>query len=909
MATVQELLVKITGDASQFKKAVNETKSAATEIGSAFESVGAKITSIGKTATATLTVPIAAASTAAVKNFAEVDKTMQLTNATMANTEQEAKLLESAMEGAAQTSVFGMQDAATATLNFARAGLTAKEAADALAPAMNLAAGEGGDLDIVSQGLVATINGFGDSFSNASAYADVFANACNNSALDVNSLADAMSIAAPIFSAAGYSINDAALYMGVMADAGIPASEAANSLKTGLARLISPAKEGSEWLDQLGVSVTNADGSMKDSLTIQRELHDAFANLSESEQIAAASAIFGKNQMSKWLALINTAPADVEDLSKKLEQQGTTIEMADAMMSGFGGSLERLKSSIDVASYSFGQALAPAISKVATQIQNLVNLFNSLSEEQQQAIAQIAVGVAALGPILIVVGKLVSGVGGIITLVGKLGPMLSNLTSLFSGAAGATEAVGAAATTASVSLGTVATVVGIVIVAIIDIVAAIYSLIESFGGVEGTLARFKQAFSEIVASVKKTAENLGLSDKIDRLKEKFKELLSSLGDMKSFWEIVITVLTKVAAVLGSNLVSAFNLVIDVITAVIGLMTGIIKIISGLADIIVGVFTGDMDKAANGFKKIWEGVATWLEALVVGIISIVLDLVQNIIQFFASLKYNLIGDPIVIDLVEGILNYFNDLFTKSIQLFSSLVEKVIQFFTNLKDKVIELAQKIKDKVVELFTTVKQKVIELAQNLKDKVVEHFTTLKEKVIEKATQLKDKAQEKFTELKTAIVNKMKEVVDDVKQKVDELVSKFDGIDLTDIGKNVVSGFLKGLKSGWDDVKDWVSDSCSSIKGKFESAMKIGSPSKLFFQYGKWIDEGLVNGLNSGLPDINGAIDKMNQNVSTNFNAIVGDGAMGANQTINLNGDYMFQDKASMDYFLNRMQLAIQRA
>lgn len=91
---------------------------------------------------------------------------------------------------------------------------------------------------------------------------------------------------------------------------GIEADKAANSLKTGLARLISPAKEGYEAMKQLGIEVTNADGSMKDSITIQRELHEAFGKLSESEQIAAASAIFGKNQMAPWLALINTAPED-----------------------------------------------------------------------------------------------------------------------------------------------------------------------------------------------------------------------------------------------------------------------------------------------------------------------------------------------------------------------------------------------------------------------------------------------------------------------------------------------------------------------------------------------------------------------------------------------------------------------
>ena len=389
--------------------------------GEKMKEFGGKVEDAGKTLTTHVTLPLAAVGAAGVASFAEVDKTMQLTNKTMGNTAEEAELLNKAMKDAAANSTFGMKDAATATLNFARAGLDAEQAAAALAPAMNLAAGEGGNLDTVSGGLVATINGFHGSFEEAGHYADVFAAACNNSALDVDSLSSAMSVAAPIFSAAGYTVNDAALYMGVMANNGIEADKAANSLKTGLARLVSPAKEGYEAMKQLGIEVTNADGSMKDSVTIQKELHDAFSKLSESEQIAAASAIFGKNQMAPWLALINTAPEDVGALDESLRTcAGTTDEMAQAMMSGFGGSLEKLKSSIDVLVTSIGEALAPTIQKVAEFIQGLVDKFNSLTPAQQETIVQIGLVVAAIGPLLIVVGKVISSIGTIMTWAPKI---------------------------------------------------------------------------------------------------------------------------------------------------------------------------------------------------------------------------------------------------------------------------------------------------------------------------------------------------------------------------------------------------------------------------------------------------------------------------------------------------------
>ena len=389
--------------------------------GNKLKDVGSGMTSVGKNLSMAITAPLAAAGAKGVQTYAEVDKTMALANKTMGNTADEADELNTAMKKAAAASKYGMEDAANAALNFARAGLKAGEAADTLAPAMNLAAGEGGDLDTVSAGLVATIKSFHGEFGEAADYADVFAAACNNSALDVNGLSQAMSVAAPVFSSAGYNVKDAALYLGIMANAGIDAEKGATSLKTGLARLVAPAKQGAEAMAALGFSVTNADGSMKDSLTVHRELHEAFSKLSESEQLAAASAIFGKNQMAPWLALINTAPESVNGLNTSLVNcKDLTTEMADTMMTGFGGSIEKLKSSIDVLLYSIGQALAPVLLQIVQHIQSLVDKFNELSPAQQEIIVKIGLAAAALGPLLILTGKLMSSVGTILTAAPKI---------------------------------------------------------------------------------------------------------------------------------------------------------------------------------------------------------------------------------------------------------------------------------------------------------------------------------------------------------------------------------------------------------------------------------------------------------------------------------------------------------
>ena len=576
---IKGLTIQIGGDTSGLEAAIKRTQKT-------LSTTGEKITSAGKSLTKAFTVPIVAAATVSVKKFAEVDKTMTLVNATMGNTTEEAQLLNAAMKKAAANSTYGMSDAAEAMLNFARAGLTAEEAANTIAPAMNLAAGEGGDLNTVSAGLIATINGFHGSFDEAARYADVFANACNNSALDVDSLSGAMSVAAPIFSAAGYSVEDAALYMGVMANNGIDADKAANSLKTGMARLISPAKQGAEWMEKLGINITNADGSMKDSVTVQKELNEAFSGLSESEQIAAASAIFGKNQMAPWLALINTAPGDVNALSEALQNEGTTAEMANAMMSGFGGSLEKLKSSIDVAATSFGEALAPIISKVAAAIQRLVDWFNSLDAEQQQMIATIALVVAAIGPLLIIIGTVISSISTIL-------PVLAAL------------------------MGPIGAIIG-AIAGVVAIVTTLWNTNEDFrNSIIGIWEEIKTAWDECVSGIKEALSELGINFE------------SSGSFIKTIW-------TEFCNMFAPAIKGAFEIVKNVIKTVLDAVRGIVQTVVKL---IQGDWKGAWESmkqtASNLVNNIWNTIKS-VFTTIWNYVSGIVGRLKNIFNFNWSL---------------------------------------------------------------------------------------------------------------------------------------------------------------------------------------------------------------------------------------------------------------------------------
>ena len=628
------------------------------EVGDKVREVGDKIAGFGQKMTTAVTLPIVAAGTKAAKSFYEVDKTMTLTNQTMGSTAEEAEMLDKAMQDAARNSVYSMNEAAEATLNFARAGLDATQAAQILAPAMALAAGEGGNLDTVSQGLVGTLNGFGDDFGQAAHYADVFANACNNSMLDVDSLANSMGIAANVFKTAGYSVEDAALYIGVMADKNIEAGEAANALKTGIARLVSPAKEGAAAMEELGISVTNADGSMKDTITIQKELHDAFAGLSESEQIAAASAIFGKMQMSKWLALINTAPEDVLKLADAIGVDNTAMEMSDAMMEGQAGSIMRLKSSLDVLMYSFGQIIAEYIQPLVDKLQELTDKFQSLDEEDKKHIVQIAAIIAAIGPALIIIGKVISAIGIIIS-----------------------------------GIGSVVSVIGGLITAISAIAAPVLIVI-------GVIAALVAAFVYFYNT------NEEFRNKVNEIWENIKTAVSSFFETcKAWFDAFVTWITPIVDAVSGAMSAIFELV----STIAGLLFDGIKakmeenkaFIQAALDALKIIFSSAWSVISNGVQFTLNLIKT--------IFSTFFNVVQNLAKAWTAV---LKGDW------KGALDFLKTAATTALdgvkRIFTSFKDSLTNVFKGIKESMLNWG---KDMIANLISGIKSKIGDVAQSMAD------------------------------------------------------------------------------------------------------------------------------------------------------------------------------------------------
>ena len=538
---------------------INETQSHLNDlggtlgaVGSQMQEVGGKISSVGEgaskvggTLTATVTAPLVAGAASAVTSFGDVDKQFRLVKATMGDTANSAEdfgNLWRTMSKDAAGSVYSMQDSADALLNFARQGFTAKQSADMLKPALSLAAGTGTDLSAVTSGLGNAMKAFGASSGEAANYADILAQAQAQANTDTSNLFDAMSVAAPICKTVGWDVKDLATIVDIFGDNSISGSEGANALKTGLARLAAPASSGAKSMTKLGLStgqtyaIFDNNGSMKDMQTVLGNLNKAFSGLSDQEKLEAASNIFGKNQMAKWLILMDTAPETVEQYRSARDScTDTADDMADSLMSGVGGSIEKLKSTFDVFKTKVGEDIQDPVKDAIDNVTGLMDKFLSLDEATQKQILSIAGIAAAIGPVLLIGGKLITGTGNVITAIGTITKGIGQLTTKCGG-------VGAAIESGLTSpMGLAAAGIGAFIITYKGLDAAFSAVLPGYQEQKDAINELKTAMNNVqtaneqmASTMKSQADSISTTGStLDLYKDKLNECFDAQGNLKS----------------------------------------------------------------------------------------------------------------------------------------------------------------------------------------------------------------------------------------------------------------------------------------------------------------------------------------------------------------------------------------
>lgn len=414
--------------------------------GQKMQSVGKKMESAGKELTTKVTLPLMGIGAAAVKVGSDFEAGMSEVQAISGAMGSDLEKLEEKAKELGATTKFSASESAEALKYMAMAGWDTTQMLDGLDGVMMLAAASGENLGTVSDIVTDALTAFGMQASEAGDFADLLANTSSKANTNVSMLGESFKYVAPLFGSLGYSAEDAALALGLMANAGIKSSQAGTSLRSAITNLVNPTGNMAAAMDDLGLSITDANGEMLPFKDVMDELRSKFAGLTEEQQAQYAASIFGKEAMSGMLAIINAGEEDYEKLTKATrEYNGAASEMAETMEDNLQGELTKLKSALEGVGIQICEILVPHLQKLVEKIQEAVEWFSNLSLATQETIVKIGLLAAAIGPLLLIGGKLVGSIGSIVSLFGKFSVSAATASTATTGVATGFSAAGLAA--------------------------------------------------------------------------------------------------------------------------------------------------------------------------------------------------------------------------------------------------------------------------------------------------------------------------------------------------------------------------------------------------------------------------------------------------------------------------------
>lgn len=571
--------------------------------GSATKALGEDITDLGRSMTLGLTVPIVAAGGAATSVAANFDDAMSQVQGALGGASADMDGLRNLALQLGADTVFSATESAQAMVELAKGGLTeAQIKGGALAASMDLAAAGQLNLADAAATTVQMMGSFGLGAGDATRIANALAGAANASSADVSDLTQAMSQCSAQASLAGWSLEDTAAALALFADHGVKGSDAGTSLKTMLQRLAAPTDQAAEAIAAYGLNIRDSNGKMKDISGIADELTGKLGGLSDAERDAALQTIFGSDASRAAAILMQSGSEGLAKYIAATNDATAAETMANAQKGELSWALENMGGAVESASIAFGTALAPAITAVAGVIGNVAEAFASLPAGVQTGIAVVLALVAALGPLLMVIGSVVAALPaiseGFAVLGGALAIPLAPAAAVMAAIAAIAAAIYSAWTTSETFRAAV--------MAGVDAISSKVQEICAF------LAPYVQAFlDQIVSTVQVAMDTLG-------------PVIGAV--LTVIVSTVVPILTSIMDTVAQVLATILATVTNVMAAVSTVIQGAWQIISGIFQTVLGVIlavtTGDFTMLQQGVTSIMQGTMVAINGVMQTILSIV-----------------------------------------------------------------------------------------------------------------------------------------------------------------------------------------------------------------------------------------------------------------------------------------------
>ena len=777
-------------------------------LGETLQSAGDKISGVGQKLLP-VTAGVTALGTIAVKTGADFDSAMSKVAAVSGATGSEMDALREKAHEMGSKTKFSASEAADAMNYMAMAGWKTNDMLSGIEGIMNLAAASGEDLASTSDIVTDALTAFGLSASDSGHFADILAAASSNANTNVSMMGETFKYAAPVLGSLGYSAEDSAIAIGLMANAGIKSSQAGTALRSAITNLAKPTDTVASAMEQYGISLTDSSGKMYSLRELMEQLRQKLGGLSEAEQAQVAASLFGKEAMSGMLAIINGSPADFEKLSNAIDTcsdtvdgyNGTTEKMAAVMQDNLAGQVTILKSQLEELAISFSDILMPTIRSIVSRIQELVDKLNQLDPQTKETIAKIALVAAALGPMLVVLGKTISSVGTVFSAVSKLPALFSAVQS----------GIGAITGALGVSLGP-----------LLAIIAAVATLVAAFVHLWKTNDEFKSNIIAIWEQIKSTFTGLtqGITDRLNALGFDFESFTDVL---KAAWDGLCNLLAPIFEGVFQNISNIFS--------------GFADILLNSLDVLIGLFTGDWEQCWDGIKgiftSIWNFVVNSFRNIMntlKGIANVVLgwfgtswnevwtsiktffvDTWNSIASFFTGIVIGI--RDFFVNIWTGIYTFFSNIFNAIYTVVSTVFQTIYNTIMTVWNSIYETIAPLLDAFKYLFETIFQAIHIIISNVMDWISEKISAIWNAIVSFLTPILEGIKNTFT----TIWNAIKSVIDTVLGAIQSVITSV---------WNAIYGFLSPIlnsiksvvSSVWDSISSKISSIMSTIKSTISS-------------------------------------------------------------------------------------------
>ena len=797
---LQREITETEQDLKKLEAAAKESANAMDGIvqkGEKLKDAGGKVSAVGEKFLP-VTAGVAAAGAAAVKTAADFDSSMSKVAAVSGATGGDLDALRDKAREMGSKTKFSASEAAEAMNYMAMAGWKTNDMLGGIEGIMNLAAASGEDLATTSDIVTDALTAFGLSADDSGHFADILAAASSNANTNVGMMGETFKYAAPVAGALGFSAEDTAEAIGLMANAGIKSSQAGTSLRSIMNSLTGDVKLSGKAFGTMSIETKNSDGSMRSLNDILKDCRGAFSQMSESERAANAEALVGKNAMSGFLAIMNAAPGDIGKLEGAIAGcDGTAEKMAGTMQDNLEGQLTILKSQLEELAISFGELLMPAVRAIVSAVQGFVDVLNRLPTGVKTVITVTALLAAAIGPVLIAVGKVMTSAGTIMTYAPRI--------------AGVVQTIG----------GGLKALWGILMAnPIVLVIAAITALAAGFAYLWNTSEGFRNFWTSLWENIRSVASTAV---------EAVKGFLSGVAEfIAGNWQGILLLIVNPFA-------GAFKLLYDNC--------------AGFREFINGFLTGVKEL----FSSIWGGISETVSSVWQSITTAVGGFMQSIMTTITGAWQGITGT------LGPLLEAFRYLFETVFQAIGILIgmaldavrTKVTEVWNGIVTFLTPLLNGIKTTVTTAWNGIKTAVTTASNGIKTAVTTAWNGIKAALSPVLNGIKTAVTAAWNSIKTSVttaLNGIKTTVTTAWNGIRASVSAVMGT----IGTSVTAA--------WNNVRSGVAGAVSQIATTISTGLNtavnyVKGLASQAFTWGRDLIMGIVNGIRSAISAVTDAV------------------------------------------------------